>query len=204
MVHIWETYPNGGGELLLALALADWAADDGTGIWASVATMAKKTRQSERAVQMQLAAMRKAGLIVVDLEGGGRRKTTTYRIPMPGYPQSHPQTTKNLHPLKSPPQKGCKPTHKRVKNTTEKGERASPDPLLTVSEPARVSARHPVDKLKGQSQRPPQPPAAPPQPFWQRSDEALLLAAAEEGISTHGLTRDALIRKLNEKQGAGA
>lgn len=48
---IFEHYPNGGGEMLLALALANHAHDDGTHIFPSIAHLAAKTRQSERSVQ---------------------------------------------------------------------------------------------------------------------------------------------------------
>lgn len=70
---VFDRYPVGGGEMLLALKLADNAHDDGTHIFPSVATMAEKTRQSERAVQYQLRRMQKSGwLILVRPARGGR------------------------------------------------------------------------------------------------------------------------------------
>ncbi|RDU99207.1 helix-turn-helix domain-containing protein [Trinickia dinghuensis] len=73
MTAVFERYPEGGGEMLLALALADHADDDGTHIFPSVQTMAKKTRQSKRAVQYQLEKMQKSGwLILVRAARGGR------------------------------------------------------------------------------------------------------------------------------------
>lgn len=78
---VWEHYPTGGGELLTALACADHAHDDGTSIRPAVAYTARKTRQSERAVQMQLSAMRRRGwLLTVRNAGGGRGRATEYRI----------------------------------------------------------------------------------------------------------------------------
>lgn len=78
---VFERYRNGGGELLLALALADHAHDDGTHIFPYVETLAEKTRQSVRAVQYQLKNMRKAGwLIPVNSGNGGRNQATEYRI----------------------------------------------------------------------------------------------------------------------------
>lgn len=74
MSAVFKRYPVGGGEMLLALALADHADDDGTHIFPSVATMAKKTRQSERAVQYQLGKMLESGwLILVRAARGGRK-----------------------------------------------------------------------------------------------------------------------------------
>lgn len=78
---VFEAYEGTGHELNLALALADHAWDDGTHIFPSVAELAIKTRQSERTVQRQLAAMRRSGwLIPVDHATGGRGRKTIYAI----------------------------------------------------------------------------------------------------------------------------
>ncbi|WP_150663072.1 hypothetical protein [Pandoraea commovens] len=84
MGMVFERYPTGGGEMLLALKLADNAHDDGTRIFPSVATMATRTRQSERAVQYQLRRMQKSGwLVLVRQAVGGRGQSgmpAEYRI----------------------------------------------------------------------------------------------------------------------------
>lgn len=81
MAEVFDRYPNGGGEMLLALALADHASDDGTSVYPKVKALAKKTRQSERTVQYQLRAMQDAGwLILVGSGHGGRSMSTEYRI----------------------------------------------------------------------------------------------------------------------------
>lgn len=81
MTMVFKRYPNGGGEMLLALALADHSNDVGTGIYPSVASLSEKTRQSVRAVQYQLRAMEKAGwLILVNSGNGGRNQRREYRI----------------------------------------------------------------------------------------------------------------------------
>ncbi|MFY3534632.1 helix-turn-helix domain-containing protein [Achromobacter denitrificans] len=81
MGMVFERYPNGGGEMILALALADHSSDQGTGIYPSVASLAEKTRQSVRAVQYQLRGMEKAGwLILVNAGNGGRNQRREYRI----------------------------------------------------------------------------------------------------------------------------
>ncbi|MEZ2349566.1 helix-turn-helix domain-containing protein [Caballeronia sp. RCC_10] len=83
MSAVWENYPVGGGELVLALALADHAHDDGTHIWPKVATLAKKTRQSERTVQYQLRKMESDGFITLVNQGkGGRNLSREYAINM--------------------------------------------------------------------------------------------------------------------------
>lgn len=81
MTAVWDRFPNGGGEMLLALALADHAHDDGTNIYPGVKSLTVKTRQSERTVQYQLRAMVDAGWLVLVNEGhGGRGAHSEYRI----------------------------------------------------------------------------------------------------------------------------
>lgn len=81
MAAVFERYPNGGGEMLLALALADHAHDDGTHIWPSIKQLAEKTRQSERSIQYQLRKMEESGwLILVNSGNGGRSQHREYAI----------------------------------------------------------------------------------------------------------------------------
>lgn len=81
MTAVFERYPSGGGEMLLALALADHASDDGTRVFPSVKALSEKTRQSERSVQYQLRRMEEAGwLILVGAGNGGRSMHREYRI----------------------------------------------------------------------------------------------------------------------------
>ena len=81
MTAVFERYPNGGGEMLLALALADHASDDGTRVYPSIKALAEKTRQSERTVQYQLRRMQDSGWIALVNEGhGGRSMHNEYAI----------------------------------------------------------------------------------------------------------------------------
>jgi hypothetical protein len=78
---IFDRYQGGGGELLLALAIADHAHDDGTHVFPSIKSMSAKTRQSERTVQYQLRSMEEKGwLELVADEKGGRGRCREYRI----------------------------------------------------------------------------------------------------------------------------
>ena len=83
---VFDHYPNGGSELLLAVKLADNASDDGTRIYPSVATLAGQTRQSERTVQYQVKRMVAMGWLVLVREatgggrGGGYGRPREYRI----------------------------------------------------------------------------------------------------------------------------
>lgn len=81
MTMVFDRYPNGGGEMLLALSLADFAEDDGTRVFPSIKQLAEKTRQSERTVQYQLRKMEQSGwLILVNSGNGGRNQRREYII----------------------------------------------------------------------------------------------------------------------------
>lgn len=79
MSAVFDRYPYA-AEMLLALALADHAHDDGTHIYPSVAALAKKTRRSERAVQYQLRAMIDRGWLVLDRPATGQRGLTNHYV----------------------------------------------------------------------------------------------------------------------------
>jgi hypothetical protein len=137
MSAVFERYPHGAGEFTLALALADNAHDDGSHIFPSVATMAHKSRQTERNVQTHLAAMRKAGWLLLVRRSGGRGRPAEYRINpawLKGEDISPISPVDNSGPST---QKGEENSIKRVKSTTQKGEiRDTPiRRLLTVIEP---------------------------------------------------------------------
>jgi len=108
---VFDRYPVGGSERLLALAIADHARDDGTRIWPSLDELARKTLQSRSTVQRQIAKMVASGWLERVSDRTGRGHTNEYRIasvwieggllpsqqaakpsvpPMPSYPQ-YPQ-----------------------------------------------------------------------------------------------------------------
>ncbi len=144
---VFDRYPNGGGEMLLALALADHAHDDGTHIFPSIARLAEKTRQSKRSVQYQLRRMEQSGwLVLVNAGIGGRRsgfgeggRTRQYRI--------NPEWMKGaeIAPFAKGAKQaseGCKTTQERVQNGVEKGATAiAPEPRATKSNQEQPSHR---------------------------------------------------------------
>jgi hypothetical protein len=78
---VFERYPVGGNEGMLALALADHAHDDGTRIWPSLDTLAKKTKQSRSSVRRHLKGMTDSGWLVLVRQSDGRAGgTNEYRI----------------------------------------------------------------------------------------------------------------------------
>lgn len=156
---VFDRYPKGGGEMLLALKLADNAHDDGTRIFPSVDTMAQKTHQARRTVQYQLDRMREScWLLLVKPARGGRGSAgyaAEYRINPEWIKGAEFASLKklstaslaelekgaNFAPIKqekgaTESVKGCKPKHKRVQVATEKGATAiAPQPSVNHHEP---------------------------------------------------------------------
>jgi len=134
MSQVFQRYPSGGGEMLLALALADHADDEGRRIYPAVATLAQKTRQSERTVQYQLRKMEKEGwLLLVANEFGGRNHTRQYRI--------HPDWIKgaDFAPIQNGANddtKGCNQTYERVQPDVLKGA------IAVAPESSRIINNH--------------------------------------------------------------
>lgn len=138
MAAVFERYPVGDGEFILALALADNAHDDGAHIFPSVATMAVKSRQSERSVQRHLQAMIARGWLLRVRNGGGRGVHSEYRIspnwlkgadlsPFSGLVDNS-ENGANMSPFGA--QKGDKRRTKRVTNDAQKGDKRS-TPYIT-------------------------------------------------------------------------
>lgn len=84
MTMVFDRYPVGGAERLLALAIADHAHDDGTHIFPAIDTLAHKTMQSRSTVQRQIAKMLASGWLVRMGNRTGRGYTNEYRI-APGW-----------------------------------------------------------------------------------------------------------------------
>lgn len=138
MNAVFERYPNGGGEMLLALALADHASDDGTRVYPSIKALAEKTRQSERSVQYQLRRMQESGwLILVNAGNGGRSMHSEYRISIDWIKGAE------IAPLKkgatddengaNESAKGCNPEQERVQPVAPANNRHR-----TINEPSGI------------------------------------------------------------------
>ena len=73
-----ENAPVHGGEYLLLICMARYAADDGTRVFPAVGTLARDTRQDQRSVHRQLRSLEEKGLIV--RVGVSRHSTVNYRV----------------------------------------------------------------------------------------------------------------------------
>jgi hypothetical protein len=102
-----------GGAYLLLLILSRYASDDGSRVFPSVSTMARDTRQSERAVIKQLQILVSKGYLRVVNAPFGRPKE--YQIVI------------HTAELRSPPVVNCVPERTEPRSKTP--ERRSPDSL---------------------------------------------------------------------------
>ena len=81
MSAVWNRYPVGGGQLLVALALADEANVHGCNVFPSVARIASRAKLQTRSVQRIMGQMVASGwLQVVHVSSGRRGDTNRYRI----------------------------------------------------------------------------------------------------------------------------
>lgn len=83
MSQVWEQASVGGSELLVLLALADYANDDGTSIYPSMPAIAEKSRLSVDQARRVIHKLTKQGVIELVEQGGwvnGRNRSNEYRI----------------------------------------------------------------------------------------------------------------------------
>ena len=79
MTTVWEKSEQSGSSLLMLLAIADYAQDDGSGAWPSLATLARKTRMKRRNAIYTIKKLEKAGELFV-IRRGGKHKSNEYAI----------------------------------------------------------------------------------------------------------------------------
>lgn len=152
LTWVWDHSREKGGTLLLQLAIADYAHDDGGGAWPSIPTLSRKARMTPRNVQLRIATLVSHHELEVEY-GAGPNGVNIYRLLMGG--ETVRQTVKTLRGEKSSP----------VKKTTNRGEKfasggvknshqgvipGSPDPSLDplIRDPL-LDPDHPHSPLKG-------------------------------------------------------
>jgi hypothetical protein len=119
MSWVWDHATVGGSELLVLLAIADCANDDGTNAFPSIATLARKTRVNERTVQRITRRLQDGGHLHVEPTTGGRYSnryavlmtapevTPTSRNPVETEPAGEPPA--ECHPGNLPPRADATP-----------------------------------------------------------------------------------------------
>lgn len=79
MTQIWDCGAYEGGTLLVLLAMADWAQDDGTRVFPTMETLAEKARLSVRGAQNCVARLKRDG-VIIEVVAPRRGKATEYKI----------------------------------------------------------------------------------------------------------------------------
>jgi len=99
MARVWEHSQASGGELLVMLALADFANDDGE-CWPSVPVLAQKARLTDREVRYLLPKLESAGELCYTKSNGGRNRRNWYVITVSENPET--VSVKNFHGIEKP------------------------------------------------------------------------------------------------------
>ncbi len=133
MAQVWDNGPSNRVELLVLLALADFADDQGR-CWPSMKAVAAKARISERGAQKAIRRLEAAGYIRV-ITGGGRHGCNQYAInPEPDTVNTDAKPrTGNPEPHSGGERENTKP-RTGVQKTPNGG---SPEPSRTVIEPSK-------------------------------------------------------------------
>jgi hypothetical protein len=79
MARVWAESEVGGSELLVLLAIADHAHDDGSGAWPSLTSIARKTKMSRRNVSRVISTLIEKGELRRD-SGAGPYGTNAYTV----------------------------------------------------------------------------------------------------------------------------
>ncbi len=130
MTWVWDHSPAVGTELLMLLAIADHASDNGRDAWPSIKTLARRTRLGERTVQRVLKRLADEGHLIIHV-GGGRR-SNHYEIPMTSSNAELPTPPSDRHPRQddAPGESSGQPRHDDVPPPTQLRP-GTPDTAMT-------------------------------------------------------------------------
>jgi len=78
MTTVWDKSKQSGSSLLMLLAIADYAHDDGSNAWPSLSTLARKTRMTRRNAIYTIQKLSEAGELRINHRGS--RKSNVYDI----------------------------------------------------------------------------------------------------------------------------
>lgn len=104
MTDIWKKSSHSGTELLMLLAIGDWADDDGNA-YPSVAKLATKCRMTDRNARLILANLRDSGELLVRF-GEGPKGANRYLIVTPLKPASPLKSSSALKHTSGTPEAG--------------------------------------------------------------------------------------------------
>lgn len=130
MSHVWEHSICKGSQLLLLLAIADHANDEGIA-WPGIESLAAKTRMSRRQTITNIQALVSAGeLKIVQAGGTGPKSTNLYQVATPKGAKTAPSAR-----VQSLQDKGAVSSKKGAVFANKGAVATAPEPSLTVNEP---------------------------------------------------------------------
>jgi hypothetical protein len=190
---VWKKSRRAGGALLVLLAVADHADDEGRA-WPSVGTLAQRARLTERQVRRILNTLVASGELVIETRGGGRNLSNRYRVTVNG--DTHVRVSEVIKgdagDRVSEPLVGSKPGHPRPETLTSTS--INPDTHVSRS----VMIRH-------------EPLGAAPSPKKLRAkktqkhpipDDFSLTAERRAIAEEHGLNPEAFFGNFKDRCGA--
>ncbi len=128
MAQIWDFGPEDRSELLVLLALADFANDEGE-CWPSMVGVAQKSRMTERGAQKIVRRLEEDGWLQIDT-GGGRGGKNRYRILAQNPELETPNSKQGIA------DKPRTAEHKPRTGVQETPNGGSPEPSGTIKEPS--------------------------------------------------------------------
>jgi len=128
MANVWENGPEDRSELLVLLALSDFANDEGE-CWPSMVGVAEKARMTERGAQKIVRRLEETGWLQVET-GGGRGGKNKYRILASKPEQETPNEKRGIE------EKPRTAEHKPRTGVQETPNGGSPEPSRTIKEPS--------------------------------------------------------------------
>jgi hypothetical protein len=129
MSKIWDSGPETQGQLLVILALSDYANDSGE-CWPSMASIARKTRMTERGTQKIVRQLETDGWLKIET-GNGRHGCNRYHI------NPEPRSVNTVHPELETQNVDTKTPNKDAETPNV----ATPEPSITIKEPSGISIR---------------------------------------------------------------
>jgi hypothetical protein len=154
MSLVWERAPYTAGSLIVLLALADWANDEGVA-WPSMERLAQKARIDRRSAQRIVRQLERDGVLEIEA-GGGRAKQHKYVLKM--------ETAAKCRPLYASENGDISD----IKTATLDPERATSDPQRATfhTETATPTSPDPlVEPSEDPSDKPSIEPSEPMPPF---------------------------------------
>lgn len=194
--RVWESSKAKGGSLLVLLAIADYAADNGRDAFPSTYTLAWKSRLTQRQVRDILTTLQAANELLVEWGDDGRRYLHLRcvfedwpRIDKPPREWTERRSAKIAEPRRKSP-RGLTPSGPETR-------KKSPSPRQSTSEPRKPTAGDPLSDPSSEQEQ--AAPSSPPPVEAVESVEinvGLIVKVMHEVLDEH--THDGLEPSVNQ------